>query len=75
MLEGGGLRGAFTSLVTDYLLEKELNFKRVIGVSAGACVGASYASKQKGRNLKVNVEYPEFRNKLIGRNDEYNKNP
>ena len=58
VLEGGGLRGAFTSGVMEYLLESDLNFDRVIGVSAGACVGASYLSKQKGRNLKVNVEYP-----------------
>jgi predicted patatin/cPLA2 family phospholipase len=58
VLEGGGLRGAFTSGVLEYLLEKEFSFDRVIGVSAGACVGASYLSKQKGRNRKVNVEYP-----------------
>lgn len=58
VLEGGGLRGAFTSGVLEYFLEKELNFDRVIGVSAGACIGASYLSKQKGRNRKVNVEYP-----------------
>ena len=58
VLEGGGLRGAFTSGVLEYLLEKEINFDRVIGVSAGACVGASYLSKQRGRNRKVNVEYP-----------------
>ena len=58
VLEGGGLRGAFTSGVLEYFLEKEINFDRVIGVSAGACVGASYLSKQKGRNRKVNVEYP-----------------
>ena len=58
VLEGGGLRGAFTSGVLEYLLEKEINFDRVVGVSAGACVGASYLSKQKGRNRKVNVEYP-----------------
>lgn len=58
VLEGGGLRGAFTSGVLEYFLEKGLNFDRVIGVSAGACVGASFLSKQKGRNRKVNVEYP-----------------
>lgn len=58
VLEGGGLRGAFTSGVLEYFLEKELNFDRVIGVSAGACTGASYLSGQKGRNRKVNVEYP-----------------
>lgn len=58
VLEGGGLRGAFTSGVLEYLLEKEMNFDRLIGVSAGACVGASFLSKQRGRNRKVNVEYP-----------------
>jgi len=58
VLEGGGLRGAFTSGVLEYLLEKEMDFDRIVGVSAGACVGASFLSKQKGRNKKVNVEYP-----------------
>jgi len=58
VLEGGGLRGAFTSGVLEYFIEKELCFDRVIGVSAGACTGASYLSKQKERNRKVNVEYP-----------------
>jgi predicted patatin/cPLA2 family phospholipase len=58
VLEGGGLRGTFTSGVLEYLLEKNLNFDRVVGVSAGACTGASYLSKQKGRNWAVNVEYP-----------------
>lgn len=58
VLEGGGLRGAFTAGVLEFLLEKNLEFDRVIGVSAGACVGASYISKQKGRNQKVNVDLP-----------------
>jgi len=58
VLEGGGLRGSFTGGVLEYLLEKELNFDRVIGVSAGACVGASFVSRQKGRNRQVNVVYP-----------------
>jgi predicted patatin/cPLA2 family phospholipase len=58
VLEGGGLRGAFTSGVLEYFLERGLNFDRVVGVSAGACIGASYLSKQRGRNRKVNVEYP-----------------
>lgn len=58
VLEGGGLRGAFTSGVLEYLLEKQFWFDRVVGVSAGACVGASYISKQRGRNRVVNVEMP-----------------
>lgn len=57
-MEGGGLRGAFTSGVLEYFLENNINFDRIVGVSAGACVGASYISKQKGRNKKVNVEFP-----------------
>ncbi len=58
VLEGGGLRGAFTGGILEYLLEKEINFERVVGVSAGACLGVSYVSKQKGRNRRVNVELP-----------------
>jgi predicted patatin/cPLA2 family phospholipase len=58
VLEGGGLRGAFTCGVLEYLLENKLHFDRVIGVSAGACNAASYASGQKGRNWKVNIELP-----------------
>lgn len=58
VLEGGGLRGAFTCGVLEYLLENNLNFDRVIGVSAGACNAASYVSRQIGRNWKVNIEFP-----------------
>jgi predicted patatin/cPLA2 family phospholipase len=61
VLEGGGLRGAFTGGVLEYLLENNLNFERVVGVSAGACLGASYVSRQKGRNRRVNVELPSDR--------------
>lgn len=58
VLEGGGLRGVFTSGVLEYFLDRNVEFDRVVGVSAGACVGASYLSGQKGRNRRVNVEYP-----------------
>ena len=61
VLEGGGLRSSFTAGALEYLLEKKFNFDRVIGVSAGACSGASYISKQKGRNKTVNVIYPSDR--------------
>lgn len=58
VLEGGGLRGAFTAGVLEFLLENKIHFGHIVGVSAGACVGASYVSKQFGRNRKVNVELP-----------------
>lgn len=61
VLEGGGLRGAFTSGVLEYFLENNINFERVVGVSAGACTGASYLSRQKGRNWNVNVKAPSDR--------------
>jgi predicted patatin/cPLA2 family phospholipase len=58
VLEGGGLRGAFTSGVLEYFLDHNIHFERVVGVSAGACTGASYLSRQKGRNWNVNVKAP-----------------
>lgn len=57
ILEGGGMRGAFTAGVLDYFLEEEMHFPYVIGASAGACNGSSYIAKQKGRNYKVIVGY------------------
>jgi predicted patatin/cPLA2 family phospholipase len=57
VLEGGGMRGVYTCGVLEYFLEKELYFNYVIGVSAGACNAASYISRQKGRNQKVNIEF------------------
>lgn len=59
VLEGGGLRGAFTSGVLEFFLENNIQFERVVGVSAGACTGATYLSQQKGRNWNVNVEAPD----------------
>lgn len=49
VLEGGARRGIFTSGVLDYLMEKDLYFSDVIGVSFGACNASSYVSKQHGR--------------------------
>ncbi|RIW35118.1 patatin family protein [Bacillus salacetis] len=57
VLEGGGMRGVYTAGVLEYFLEKDIEFPYVIGVSAGACIAASYLSKQKGRNKKVNIGF------------------
>jgi predicted patatin/cPLA2 family phospholipase len=53
VLEGGALRGIFTAGVLDALDEKSLMFEFVIGVSAGACMGVSYISGQRGRNREI----------------------
>lgn len=49
VLEGGAARGIFTSGVLDYLMEQDVYFENVIGVSAGACNGTGYVSGQIGR--------------------------
>ncbi|MRX72289.1 patatin family protein [Bacillus lacus] len=57
VLEGGGMRGIYTAGVLEFLMEKNLYFPYVIGVSAGACHAASYLSRQRGRNKKVIIDY------------------
>ncbi|MCA1319121.1 patatin family protein [Bacillus tianshenii] len=57
VLEGGGMRGVYTAGVLEYFMEKDLYFPYVIGVSAGACMAASYLSRQKGRNRQVNIDF------------------
>jgi predicted patatin/cPLA2 family phospholipase len=68
VLEGGGMRGIYTAGVLEYFMEKDLYFPYVIGVSAGACFGASYLSRQKGRNRKVNIDYVTHPNYLSFQN-------
>ena len=46
VLEGGGMRGFYTAGVLDYFMERGFYTNGVIGVSAGACHGCSYVSKQ-----------------------------
>lgn len=57
VLEGGGMRGAFTAGVLEVLMREDINFKYVIGVSAGALTAMSYLSGQKRRNYTTFVEY------------------
>lgn len=57
VLEGGGLRGIYTSAILDYFIDKKLEFPYIVGVSAGAIMAASYISKQKERNLRINTKY------------------
>lgn len=56
ILEGGGMRGVFTCGVLDNLLDRGIHFPYTIGVSAGACNGLSYLSKQRGRARQSNIE-------------------
>ena len=49
VLEGGATRGIFTSGALDYLMERDLYFSDVIGVSAGSCNAVDYVSRQPER--------------------------
>lgn len=49
ILEGGGMRGAFTAGVLDSFIDRGIHFPYIIGVSAGACNALSYLSQQRGR--------------------------
>ena len=53
VLEGGGMRGQYSSGVMDWFLQQELRFPYVIGVSAGISNAASYVSGQAGRNRRI----------------------
>ena len=59
ILEGGGMRGVFTSGVLDCLMDKGIRFPYAIGVSAGACNGLSYISRQRGRAKFSNIDLLE----------------
>lgn len=52
ILEGGGMRGTYTSGVLDYLMEKGIYFDSIYGVSAGALNGVNYKTRQIGRSLR-----------------------
>ena len=57
VLEGGGMRGIYTVGVLDHFLEQNIFPDYVVGVSAGACHGVSYISKQHGRSYRINTNY------------------
>ncbi|WP_243109409.1 patatin-like phospholipase family protein [Anaerophilus nitritogenes] len=56
VLEGGGMRGAYTAGVLDAFMDEKIKTSYVIGVSAGANNGADFMSEQRDRNKKVFVD-------------------
>lgn len=68
VLEGGGMRGVFTSGVLDWMIDHDITFPYLVGVSAGSSNALSYASHQRGRgkyifaDLQVERHYLGMRN-------------
>ncbi|MBO4391503.1 MAG: patatin family protein [Lachnospiraceae bacterium] len=57
VLEGGAMRGLFSAGILDILMREEITVDGTVGVSAGACFGCNYKSKQVGRAIRYNLEY------------------
>lgn len=57
ILEGGALRAVYTAGALDALIDLNIQFNYVIGVSAGITNGYSYVSGQRGRNWEVIRRY------------------
>ena len=68
VLEGGALRGVFTSGVCDALMDGGVETDYVLGVSAGIANGVSYASHQPRRSLEVLTRYVNDRRYMGARN-------
>ncbi len=57
VLEGGGMRGVFTSGVLDAFMKHGVYFDYIVAVSAGACNGMSYVSHQPRRARLSNIDF------------------
>ena len=49
------MRGLFTAGVLDVMMERDIKVDGIVGVSAGACFGCNYISRQPGRVLRYNI--------------------
>ncbi|MCR5087742.1 MAG: patatin family protein [Lachnospiraceae bacterium] len=58
VLEGGGMRGLFTTGILDVWMEHGgITVDGAVGVSAGAVFGCNFKSGQIGRGIRYNVKY------------------
>lgn len=59
VLEGGAMRGLFTSGINDVMMESGIDPDGIIGVSAGAAFGCNYKSRQPGRVIRYTKRYAD----------------
>ncbi|WP_054738540.1 patatin-like phospholipase family protein [Cellulosilyticum ruminicola] len=57
LVEGGGMRGAFTAGVFTAFKEYHLEFPYIIGISAGANLASDYLSNQCERNKRIYTKW------------------
>ncbi len=68
VLEGGGMRATYTIGVLDVMMENDIVYDGIIGVSAGAIHGVSYKSDQPGRNIRYYKKYAHDKRFMSVRN-------
>lgn len=57
VVEGGGMKCAYTAGILDRMMDDEIHPDYAIGVSAGAACAASFAAGQRDRNRRFFVDY------------------
>lgn len=57
IVEGGGMKCAYSAGVLDIFLDENINFDYCIGVSAGAANCASFLAGQRERNMRYYVQH------------------
>ena len=57
VVEGGGMKCAYSAGILDRFLDEHITFDYCIGVSAGSANTASYLAGQRGRNRRFYVEH------------------
>jgi predicted patatin/cPLA2 family phospholipase len=63
IVEGGGMKCAYSAGILDRFLDDNITFDYVSGVSAGSANAASFLAGQKGRNRRFytdHIDNPEF---------------
>ena len=63
IVEGGGMKCAYSAGILDRFLDDKITFDYCIGVSAGAANTLSYLAGQRGRNLRfytVHLDDPRY---------------
>lgn len=57
VIEGGGMKCAYTAAILDRMMDDGIKADYVIGVSAGCACGASYVAGQRDRNRRFFVQH------------------
>ena len=63
LVEGGGMKCAYSAGVLDVFLDEDINFDYCMGISAGAANIASFQAKQRERNKRyycIHVKDPNY---------------